>query len=179
MKLKTFLLALDEEITNIYTEIDKGIEGDFGEKIAEEITSITEILWDYTSCYSKDNIDLIDIEDLELLPEYAGKEQEIMEQLFYHIYLYAYCLSQNKDRVIHEYHYLINNLFWKAFCMINYDEIEIKERFYDTYLWLNGTNFLFGERQTLHGPYELHSLMFTAKGREVLERGSYVTFPFN
>jgi hypothetical protein len=74
MKLKTFLLALDEEITNIYAEIDESIKGDLGEKVAEEIASISEILWDYTSCYSKNNIDLTDIEDLELLPEYVDKE---------------------------------------------------------------------------------------------------------
>lgn len=174
MKLKTFLLALDEEITNIYAEIDESIKGDLGEKVAEEIASISEILWDYTFCYSRNNIDLTDIEDLELLPEYVDKEQEIMEQLFYFIYLYAYFMSQNRDRIIQEYHYLTYNLFWKAYYLIQYNETEVPEQFYDTCLWLGGTDYLFGEGVVPCGPHELHRLIFTKEGRNILEkRGFY------
>lgn len=173
MTLKSFLLALDEEITNIYTEIDESIKGDLGEKVAEEMVSISEILWDYTSCYSKDDIDLTDIEDLELLPEYTDKEQEITEQLFYSIYLYAYFMSQNRDRIIQEYHYLAYNLFWKAYYLLQYNETEVPECFYDTCLWLGGTDYLFGERVVPYGPHELHRLVFTKEGRDILEKRSF------
>jgi hypothetical protein len=58
--------------------------------------------------------------------------------------------------------------------MIYWDKIELSECFYDTYLWLNGTEYLF-ERSFICGFNEFKELIFTEKGHDKLERGG--SFP--
>lgn len=176
MTLKTILLTLTDEVTSMYTQIEESIDGLLGEQLAVEFVCIDNILWDYVYYFTTEphKIDLEEIDELELLPEYQDKEQELIMQLFYNIYLYAYFMCQNKDRLIQEYKHYAQNFFWKAFGMIYWDKVELSECFYDTYLWLNGTEYLF-ERSFICGFNEFKELMFTEKGHNKLERGG--SFP--
>jgi hypothetical protein len=92
MTLKTILLTLTDEVTSMYTKIEESIDGLLGEQLAVEFVCIDNILWDYVYYFTTEphKIDLDEIDELELLPEYRDKERELIMQLFYNIYLYAY-----------------------------------------------------------------------------------------
>lgn len=175
MKLKTLLLELSEEVTHIFEIVCYEVGDLLGEEVAEELACVDSILQDYIIYYSHSNcIELEQIDELELLPEYRDKEQELIMQLLYYIYIYAYFISQNRDRIIQSYQYLAYNLFWQAYYMIETDKTEVDDNFYDTFFWLGGTQLLFGERVRLLGFNELKELMFTEKGQKTLEnKGKY------
>lgn len=176
MKLKTLLLKSSEEVTHIFEIVCYEIGSLLGEEVAEELVCVDGILQDYIVYYSNSNcIELEQIDELELLPEYQDKEQELIMQLLYYIYTYAYFISQNRDRIIQNYQHLAYNLFWQIYYMIETDQAEVDNNFYDTCLWHGGTEFLFGERSRLLGFHELKELMFTKKGQKTLEtKGKYL-----
>lgn len=175
MKLKTILLACIKEIDKMYDTIIEDTPCELGETVAEEITCIDSILWDYIYYYTKEEVEISEIEDLEIIPEYKDEEQKLIQELLYQIYLYAYFIYQREDRIIKQYSYLAYNLFWKIWFMIYYNE-SFDERFYDTTLWLSGCDYLF-DTHIPFGPNELKRLMFTEEGHSKIE-AQYRKFKF-
>jgi hypothetical protein len=78
MNLKTILLKGIKEIDNIYHIICEDITSSLCEEIAEEITCIDSILWDYICYYTKEDVEISEIEDLEIMPEYKDEEQKLI-----------------------------------------------------------------------------------------------------
>lgn len=164
MKLKTILLACIKEIDRMYDIIMEDTPCELGETVAEEVTCIDSVLWDYINHYFKENIEIEYLKELEILPEYREKESSLINELLYYIYLYAYFIYQRKDRLIEQYSHLAYNLFWQIWFMI-YHNTDFNDDFYGCILWDNGCDYLFN-RCGPFGPNELKWLMFTDEGHK-------------
>ena len=164
MNLKTILLTCIKEIDKMYDTIIEDTPWELSETVAEDITCIDRVLWDYIDHYFKKDIDIEQLKKLELLPEYREKESSLINELLYHIYLYAYFIYQRKDRLIEQYSNLAYNLFWQVWFMIYYNT-DFNEEFYGCSLWENGCDYLFNKCGPF-GPNELKQLMFTEEGHE-------------